>query len=414
MRVPNPLIAILGLLTGIAALSGCTRSLLLSPDAGNWIQRQLLIAYCCSAPATEKNVINAANEGFNLIPASEEALPYANRHSIRVMLEHGLLEPPTVHSPEKLHQLDLLIKRVKDNPALEAYYIVDEPQADSFPDIAKIIQYIRARDSKHLCFVNLQPIYGVASQLGQDPSRTYKNYLNKFVEVVRPDLISYDYYDFCHDKSGAPVDRKVYFVNLALVRQAALKAKIPFMNIIQASSFERDWRLPTAAEMRWQVYTTLVYGGRGISYFLYWGPSAYKGIYQDGSPTVLLQPIVQLNKEMSSLSRELMALRSKAVFHIGTLPQGAARLPDDSPVQISSAGNMVVGFFRKNGVDDSFMLVNGDYKDSTTAMVTIPGKSNIHYFDCATSSWQSVKNSAIGSFSITLEPGDGRLFRYRT
>ena len=46
--------------------------------------------------------------------------------------------------------------------------------------------------------------------------------------------------------------------------------------------------------MRWLVYTTLAYGGKGISYFLYWGPKAYGGLYQDGVRTPLALDVAAL------------------------------------------------------------------------------------------------------------------------
>jgi 2-isopropylmalate synthase len=49
-------------------------------------------------------------------------------------------------------------------------------------------------------------------------------------------------------------------------------------NIIEASIIEPSWRLVNKNELRFLVYTTLAYGGRGISYFLYWGPKSYGGL----------------------------------------------------------------------------------------------------------------------------------------
>ncbi len=46
-------------------------------------------------------MINAKNENFNLVPAWIEALDFAEKHGIKVMLEHGLLHPETAYSKEK-------------------------------------------------------------------------------------------------------------------------------------------------------------------------------------------------------------------------------------------------------------------------------------------------------------------------
>lgn len=383
----------------------------LNRSGSEWSQKDFLITYCCSAPPSEENIGRAASEHFNMIPAPEEALPIAAKHGVKVMLEHGLLTPSSAKSEVKLKEIDGLIDRLKSEPALGGYYIVDEPLPETFKDIAKLIDRIRSRDLKHLCFVNLFPIFGVPIKVGQDPSRTYMKYVRDYIDIVKPELLSYDYYNFYRKGSGQPYDGHVYFAHLALIRQAALKAHIPFMNIIQASNFERDWRFPVAEEMRWQVYTTLAYGARGVSYFLYWGPEKYRGLYRDGKPTELVGAIAKLNLEMSKLGPVLMTKNSLGVFHTGKLPVGAVAFPSDSPMRIMTPGEFVVGFFGDKDKVDSFMIVNRDYKKRATAEFVVQGHPALQEFDRETGEWRDVKRSFLGGGVINLEPGDGRLFR---
>ena len=104
----------------------------------------------------------------------------------------------------------------------------------------------------------------------------YREHLKQFIETVKPDLISYDHYHFLKDKDGQPLTASQYFLNLALIRDGGLEAGKPFLNIIQANTIEKSWRLPNAQEMRFLVFTTMAYGGRGISYFTYWGPPSLR------------------------------------------------------------------------------------------------------------------------------------------
>ncbi|MBX9721936.1 MAG: hypothetical protein K2X81_11115 [Candidatus Obscuribacterales bacterium] len=382
----------------------------LKRTASTWTQKDLIISYCCSAPPSEINMDRAASQHFNLVPAWQETLGFAQKHNVKVMLEHGLLTPKTIHSPEKLKQLDVVIKQVKDNPALGAYYVLDEPLEPAFPEVAAFIEYIRKRDPKHITFVNMLPIYGVPGKEGVDPSKTYLEFLRKYIHTAKPELLSYDYYNFFRRKDGTEYDLPVYFVNLGLVRRAAMEAQIPFMNIIQACTFTRDWRLPTEKELRWQVYTTLAYGGRGISYFLYWGPKSYGGIYQDGQETALIKPVSALNKELAILSPILMNMDSIAVFHTAPVPAGGEALTASSPIQIVSPGEFVIGFFAKEGRRNNFMLVNRDYKNAATANLHIRACTKIKEFDRSKAEWSEVNCDESGNFKIPLEAGDGRLF----
>ena len=126
----------------------------------------------------------------------------------------------------------------------------------------------------------------------------YQDHLKKYLEIVKPDLISYDHYHFLKTRDGDQ-----YFLNLALIRQAAIQARKPFLNIIQASTVEPSWRLPNDRELRFLAFTTMAYGGRGISYFLYWGSKSQGGLYQDGKPSPLARDAAALNAEIPGSDR---------------------------------------------------------------------------------------------------------------
>ena len=70
----------------------------------------------------------------------------------------------------------------------------------------------------------------------------------------------------CHRLASKP--RSLGLEEVA-VRQAAMDAHIPWLNIVQASSWTPAMRVPNADELRYLVYTTLAYGAQGISYYVY-------------------------------------------------------------------------------------------------------------------------------------------------
>ncbi len=380
-------------------------------DTSAWKQKNLLITYCCSPPAQDQYFKMIAGDHFNLIPTSEEGLPLATKYNIKVLLQHGLFSTSTLHSPAKLKHLDALIKRVKDDPALDGYYIFDEPTEADFPELAKLVSHIKAQDPRHFCFINLLPLFGVKATTLKDPALAYRDYINSYIKQFKPDLLSYDYYNFLRNQKS-PVGG-LYFVHLRLIRDCAQKADIPFMNIIQASNFlERDWTLPTPAQLRWQVYTTLAYGGRGLSYFLYWGPKAHGGLYQDGKETPLADVVGELNQEMSALSPTLMSMDSLYVFQTAPFPPGAVGPPSDCPVQVTSPGEFVVGVFGEGDKEKAFMIVNRDYSKSVTAKVKVLGTEAIEEFQRRDGSWKCLSPDLEGEFSINLGPGDGKLFQF--
>ena len=411
-----------------------------SLSTGHWTQKQFIVTFWCPPPATDEALARVAAEGFNLMETPPEGLDVAARHHLRAMLQSPLLRPEVLDDPALRAQLDALIERVKNYPAVEAYFITDEPGAGAFAGLGRLVAYLRERDPAHYAYINLFPTYANEQQLGVSADAAerahvgypqnfagvgtddktvlrYREHLKQFVEIVKPELISYDHYHFLKpDQNSKPVDGKQYFLNLALIRMAALEAKKPFLNIIQANTIEKSWRLPNAQELRFLVFTTMAYGGRGISYFTYWGPPAYNGLYQDGKPAPLLEPVVALNQEINSFGPTLMQLDSTVVYHTAPLPYGTEAIPANAPVQITSPGEFVLGFFGKIRAQrpTAFMIVNRDYNHESDATVKVaaPGHK-LQEFDRKTGEW-SVFKSLGGSrtVEIKLAPGDGRLFRF--
>ncbi len=382
------------------------------PVVKPWKADSVIITFWCPPPATDEALANVVAEGYNLTWTPEAGLDVAGKHGLKAMLQDPLLVPETLDNPDARAKLDALIVRVKGNPALDAYFLRDEPSASDFAGLGKLVAYLRQRDPAHLAYINLFPTYADNKQLGTtgDTVTAYREYLRRFVEIVKPGLISWDHYHFFKANDG-----KEYFLNLAMVREQALAAHLPFLNIIQACTIEKTWRLPNPDEMRWLVYTTLAYGARGISYFTYWGPREYGGLYQDGMRMPLADAVTALNKEIAALSPELMKLDSLGVYHAGSLPLGCEAVADSSPVRFDGAGDFVLGLFGKHGNVSAFMVVNRDYGHAADAKLHLAGGSHgLEEFDCASRRWNPcARPDRDGDVAVHLAPGDGKLLRLK-
>ena len=407
--------------------------------AETWKQDRFLITFWCPPPATDTNLARVAQEGFNLTWTPVDGLDIAARHNLRVMLTSGLLNPETLNDAAKRAELDALIERVKNHRALEAYYITDEPGSGAFPALGKLVAYLRERDPAHFAYINLYPTYANEQQLGVNADAAerakvgypadfagvdtsdktvlrYREHVKQFIEIVKPDLISYDHYHFLKSaKDASPTDGKQYFLNLGLIRLAALEATRPFLNIIQANTIEKHWRLPNGNELRWLVFTTMAYGGRGISYFTYWGPPAYNGLYVDGQPMPLLTNVVALNKEIAAFGPALLEWDSLGAYQTAPLPYGAEAIPTNCPVQITSEGEFVLGLFGTASEPTAFMIVNRNYREPTEVHATISfaGK-HIQELARESGTWlpaKKLKTDSPTRMRLKLAPGDGRLFR---
>ena len=389
-----------------------------------WQVGRPIVTYWAGPPMTDATARQMSEGGWNLVWCGEKDLDLVRRYGLRGQLQDPLLAPASLEVPAQREKLDALIARVRAHPALYAYFITDEPNATNFPALGQLVAYLRRRDPAHLAYINLFPTYASNQQLGNqgDTLTAYQAHLRQYVDIVKPALISYDHYQFTTEGDSAQ-----YFLNLALIRQAALDARLPFLNIVQACTWTPSMRVPKADEIRYLVYTTLAYGAQGISYYVYCCPGHTGGIaHADGTPTPLYETLKALNRQFAALALQLQPLRSLGVYHAGMLPPGAQPLPKDAPFTLDPplpaidykapepVKRALLGFFgptgktRRTSAPTHLLVVNLDYQSQ--AVLGIRSPARLEVFDEATGRWSRAKDKRS---ELRLPPGGGKLVRLR-
>jgi hypothetical protein len=255
--------------------------------------------------------------------------------------------------------VEKLIGEVRNHPAVYGYYLRDEPPASFFPGLAAVASVVKEKHPGVWPYINLFPNYADTSQLG---TKTYDEYVEKFVETCKPPVLSYDHYAVLEGGSL----RGEYFANLESMRRAAVKHKLPFWQIVLAVGC-LNYREPSMTDMRFQVYTSLAYGARGLAYFKYFTPTV--GNYRNGPidpfghETPMWHVMRQINLQVGKLAPTLLKLTSDGVYHFGTIPAGCKK-PDDKSLVKSMPGNMLVGEFTHEDGTRYIMVVNKDSNGS--------------------------------------------------
>ncbi|MBM3860552.1 MAG: hypothetical protein FJ395_12995 [Verrucomicrobia bacterium] len=428
-----------------------------------WQMGKPIVTYWAGPmPMTDVAAKQMADGNWNLVWVTKQGLPADGdlaahyRTQLDILQRHGLrgivgLGLWNLDDPEKKSQLDTIVDALRTHPAMYAYSLKDEPNSSLFSDLARMRAYLKEKDSSHLVYVNLYPLTASNKQLGitGDQIPAYREYVREFIKTVRPELLSYDHYHF-----GVRGDGLKYFLNLALVREAALEAGLPFMNIVQACSWTKNMRIPTGEELRWLTYTSLAYGAQGISHYVY-GYRGHDGAMMnlaDGSPTALYYAAREWNKEFVAIAKQLQPLRSLAVRHAGMIPEGATPLAKDSPFRLdppvpakdfpprpakltdaeeaalfaeggshhSRVEGFVIGYFGKDNSPTHALVVNLDYRtysgraqpreDEFRKPVTrfIAGPGRLEVFEPVTSTWSPANAAQV---ELRLPPGGGKLVR---
>ena len=219
---------------------------------------------------------------------------------------------------------------------------------------------------------NLFPIYcdsaGVTMRDTHENSsyEEYVYYVEKYIECVNPDHLSYDYYPFQGEYGKWNGE---YFENLEFIRAYAEKLNIPYWCFIQVTAPNRVWRNTEESEIRWILLTSLAFGAKGINYFTFCTPvdpgaENFRDAMLDrkGNPTPSYYYVKNVNVRAKKLGEMLLKARHKGVI----LPLKSDH-PIKSAVSVRGSGELtgtegdeiMTGLFEKNG--SMYLAVNTDF-----------------------------------------------------
>jgi hypothetical protein len=347
-------------------------------------------------PADEKVLQEIKECGFNLAgfvnPDGLDAVAAAGLKCI--VSGHGTHvgdDQARLDDAEIAKRVTGFVDRVGKHPAVFGYYLRDEPSATVYSGLARWSAAYRNADPKAVPYINLFPNYASPAQMGVP---TYEEYVESFVTICKPPFISYDHYALLDDGSI----RNGYFQNLEIVRAAALRHKLPFWNIV-LSNAHFNYAEPTEAGLRFQVYTTLAYGGRGISYFTYFAPTSgnYRlaPIDQFGRKTPTWDMLRRVNLQIHKLAPAYCKLKSVNVFHLPDVPSGCQAATSSKYLDEVSGGSFVVGEFEGPERRPYVMIVNKSLQRSVPFSVRFksPGQiMQVNAYTGTTNPWAGENN----------------------
>jgi hypothetical protein len=257
-----------------------------------------------------------------------------------------------------------------------------------------------------MAYINIFPSTALDAWYGTDDKPiSYLVYLNQYISIVKPSLLSYDHYQFFADGSDGPN----YFKNLAIISHTAKQAGIPFINVVQSSSWDPSMRIPNGNELRYLYNTSLAYGAQAISCFVYCHPGIKGGMaLADGTTTPLYDAAKTINPQFLAMAEQVQPLKHIGAYHLGDLPWGwdttdgssPMRLPSNAPFTIAPTlpntdyvvnqpvKGALLGFFGpKNELANAThaIVVNLDYSKALNTRVTGPGDLSV--FNPTTGEW---------------------------
>ena len=364
--------------------------LLVNPAVAQWEMPEFLILmwrhYGIWDEDDEAKVQALAKTGCNVVMLPSNTLELCRKYGLKLLVMDA---SPNVAS------------RLSGDPAVWGYYLQDEPtddpicqkknnifggpkalfadrgKLDMFPALAEEVKAYRKADPHHLPYINM---------LNRDG-----DFLRRFIRIVSPDLLSFDYYQWFWGSAG-------HFPTLEYHREAALAAKIPLVRFLTANASQNnDWggdRSPpfdNLQKLRQSVYTSLAYGVKGIEWF----NARLTGMFVPG--TTELGPcgkdVAAINAELRKLGPILMKLRSVDVFHTRPLPRGTREVPKDYWVHALSgrSSGIVMGIFKDDKNNDFIMVANRNVNhERQTLLHFMEPVKEVNKFNKRTGEWDSL------------------------
>ena len=314
------------------------------------------------------------------------------------------------------------------------FQIADEPDVSKFNSVAKLVADAKAVGQ--MAFVNLLPNYAEPKQLGAD---TYKDYLATFMEKVKPNMLSVDHYpDFDESTSkGNNKTKKGYILNLLALRETSLSVKpnIPFWNFFNAMPYNQVSQYDISeGELRWQAYTSLAIGSKGVLYFCYWTPpgagfSRGQAIMTptpgnipniaDQSPGYKYPMVQRINSKLRVFGNWLLEKVSSSVVQVsgsGTTFLKHLRWTSINGSATGPNSEFMLGCYDNN---NTIVLVNQDSNHPALATVGIDDENNngrtaMMELDAKSGILVPPRDDSpfLSGFQIALLPGDARLFTW--
>lgn len=312
------------------------------------------------------------------------------------------------------------ISDYKDHPAFAGVLFLDEPGKPLFNSVNEFINAFKTQYSDKQWLVNMFPSYATG---GIQSNGNYMDYLDTWLDLVKPNYFSYDSYPLLQT-GGETAD---YYYNLDLIRSKTKERNIPFWTFIQTLSISGtpgvpDKREPSEKDIRWQVYTNLAFGAKGLQYFCYWSPGNGSESFGDalidtnGNKTVRYDYVKKLNTEIYEIAKILLNCDAEGIMmnvKNGDMNYNLydQKLTSYGPITSIGGDSFVIGCFSDKDTEAKKVLVSS-YKPTASANVVlniIDGVESVKIWVNGEKRILPVNNNQI---EFTIGAGDGILFEF--
>ena len=269
--------------------------------------------------------------------------------------------------------------------AFVGFDVTDEPSCADFAGLGRVMDACRRYAPDRETVINLFPNYATPELLG---CATYEEHLQRYMDEVRPSMLSYDHYHFLTEEASAEVaadlgdehatrifenahasrERAGFFENADSIRDTARRAGIDAMMIALLVQ-HGPYRRLTREELSYEASVCLAYGFRRMSYFTYGLPKGdddfwhwqHAMIDNDGAHDAHYYDVQAIARWLLPLGAHLFSLDCERVVHTDREPLVHGRIR-------GVTGATVAGCYS----DGSVLLANKSYTEAQVLSIDAP------------------------------------------
>ena len=371
--------------------------------------------------------INFVN-GFEYFESDEngirEALTFAENSGMKFLVAdrrvtEAINEYAVTQNAQLIENAMTAIETYYQYPAYAGQLLIDEPNRSKFETVNAFIEAYEQNYPGKQWHVNMFPSYAEGGA-----GVPYLQYVDDWMEMVQPNYYSYDSYPRLVPDENNPFTRyeiEDYYYNLDVLRAKTAERNIPLWSFIQTLGISgtpgvADKRTPSREDIRWQVFTNLAFGVKGLQYFCYWTPGGGTEsftdalISPDGQKTERYEYVKSLNAEILQFGPHLLQCDSKGVIlNVAKPTEERFRLYEESltsygKITSVSGDDALIGCFHNPYTgEDSVMVGPTTPRDASEVTLTMDGTREVKAYDNGQVSTLATEN---GTLTLKIEKGD--------
>lgn len=342
---------------------------------------------------------------------NERALAFADTVGLGLYLTDPAIERFKKGTDTTLYIIDSLTTIYNSFSSFSGYFLSNKPGLNDLAPLAILTDYLTSRFPTHNYIINAYPEYATSAELD---TAVYTDYLSALSEKLRPKFLSFEHFSIVDDDI-----RPEYFSNLEAARQNTIKHNVPFWAYALLVAFD-DHPVVAHSHVRFQLYSGLAYGAKGVQYYSFRPPKNNSYEYGDallsveGDPTDALAFTRLINSEIEKLGPTLMRLTSTGVYFSNPVPPHGRAFTPGLPIIKIDSPSILAGFFVDEFGHRYVLFVNTDFSYGKRARIHFSEEVislvevSKNYMPPLVIEWEDENYK---DADILFKAGDGRLFQ---